>query len=146
MRTFAADYATGTSAERTLLPTFNAFFKTDFTATGKYDPFDFVSPTLNLELKTRTNKYRQYPTTMLPYSKITHAASSPKRTIFAFNFADGLYYIEYEPTLFSTFTTNEFQRDNRQDHRDRSQDYIYIPIGNLSRLNPNAEPVDSVAS
>ena len=146
MRSFAADYHTGTQAESKLLPVFNAFFNTTFAPTGKYDPVDYTSPIYDIELKTRTNKYRQYPTTMLPYSKIRHAATSPRRTIFAFNFTDGLYYIEYDKSVFSAFTTNEFQRDDRQDHRDRSQEYIYIPIGNLSRLNPNAEPVDSVPS
>lgn len=144
MRTFAADYATGTQAETRLLPTFNTFFKTAFEPTGKYDPFDYISPTHTLELKTRTNRYRQYPTTLLPYSKIDHAKASPRKTIFAFNFTDGLYYIEYDPNLFSTFTTNEFQRDDRPDHRDRQQRYIYIPIQSLLRINPNAEPVDSV--
>ncbi len=144
MRTFAADYQLGTNAERTLLPTFNSFFATTFTPTGQYDPFDFTSPTINLELKTRTNKYKQYPTTLLPYSKIKHAASSPKRTIFAFNFTDGLYYIEYDKSVFSAFTTNEFQRTDRPGHTDRQQEYIYIPIQSLSRLIPNAEPVDSV--
>jgi len=145
MRTFAADYHLGTTAESRLLPVFNAFFNTAFAPTGKYDPVDYTSPTHDLELKTRTNKYRQYPTTLLPYSKILHAASSPRKTIFAFNFTDGLYYIEYDSKLFSTFTTNEFQRDDRQDHRDRQQEYIYIPIKHLLPLIPNAKPVDPVA-
>lgn len=144
MRTFAADYQLGTQAESRLLPVFNRFFNTTFQPTGKYDPVDYVSPTHNLELKTRTNRCNQYPTTLLPYSKILHAKSSPRKTFFAFNFTDGLYYIEYEPNLFSTFTTNEFQRDDRQDHRDRQQEYIYIPVKSLRPLNPNAEPMDSV--
>jgi hypothetical protein len=141
MRTFAADYAIGTTAESTLLPVFNTFFKTTFQPTGKYDPFDYTSPTIDIELKTRTNTYRRYPTTMIPYSKVLHAKSSPRTTIFAFNFTDGLYYIEYDPTLFSSFLTNEFQRDDRQDHRDRPQEYLYIPIQSLRPLVPPAEAV-----
>lgn len=131
MRTFAQDYTAGTRAEQRLLPVFNAYFQTTFSPTGKYDPVDYTSPTHDLELKTRTNKYKQYPTTMLPYSKIRHAETSPRTTIFAFNFTDGLYYIEYDHNLFETFTTNEFQRDDRPDHRDRNQEYIYIPIKHL---------------
>jgi hypothetical protein len=145
MRTFAADYTLGTQAESLLLPIFNSFFNTTFQPTGKYDPMDYTSPTHDLELKTRTNRCKQYPTTLLPYSKIRHAQSSPRKTIFAFNFTDGLTYIEYEPNLFSTFTTNEFQRDDRQDHRDRSQEYIYIPIKHLLPIPTNAKPVDRVA-
>lgn len=145
MRTFAADYATGTQAESRLLPIFNDFFNTTFTPTGQYDPVDYTSAAYDLELKTRTNRCKQYPTTLLPYSKIRHADSSPRKTIFAFNFTDGLYYIVYDPVLFDTFTTNEFQRDDRQDHRDRCQEYIYIPIKHLRRIPTNAEPVDSVA-
>lgn len=144
MRTFAADYTLGTQAEATLLPVFNRFFKTTFTPTGKYDPMDYISPTHAIELKTRTNKYKQYPTTMLPYSKVQHADSSPLTTFFVFNFTDGLYYIEYNKSVFSAFTTNEFQRDDRPGHTDRAQEYLYIPIKSLRPLIPNAEPMDSV--
>ena len=144
MRSFAADYTAGTKAESRLLPVFNAFFNTTFSLTRQYDPVDFTSPAYDLELKTRTNKYKQYPTTLLPYSKIRYAESSPRKTIFAFNFTDGLYYIVYDRTLFSTFTTNEFQRDDRPDHTDRSQSYIYIPIKHLLPIPTNAEPVDRV--
>lgn len=142
MRSFAKDYQLGTTAEKQLLPILNELFNTTFQPTQKYDPFDFTSPTLNLELKTRTNKYKQYPTTMLPNSKIVHAELSGKPTVFVFNFTDGVYYIHYDSTLFSTFTTNEFQRADRQDHTDRAQSYIYIPIQSLLRLNSNAKPVD----
>jgi hypothetical protein len=142
MRSFAVDYATGTNAEKQLLPIFNRFFKTVFSPTDKYDSFDFTSPTHQLELKTRTNKCNQYPTTMVPKSKLD-AIPSTKKTIFAFNFTDGLYYIEYDPTLFKTFETNEFQRTDRQDHTDRKQPYLYIPV---KHLLPIATPQGQVSS
>ena len=141
MRSFATDYANGLKAEQVLLPIFNAFFNTTFTKTDTYDPFDFISPTLNLELKSRTNKYRQYPTTLLPSSKLVAADRSPTETIFAFKFTDGLYYIKYDKTLFSSFPTNEFQRDDRSDHTDRRQTYTYIPIKYLRPIPTNAEPM-----
>lgn len=144
MRTFAADYRLGTQAESALLPIFNRYFNTTFTPTKQYDPMDYTSPAYDLELKTRTNKRNQYPTTMLPYSKILHAKSSPRKTLFVFNFTDGLYYIAYDDILFSSFTTNEFQRDDRPDHRDRQQQYIYIPVKHLLPIPTNAEPMDSV--
>ncbi len=146
MRTFAADFATGTASERSLLPVFNSVFGTTFTPTGPYDPMDYTSPTTDIELKTRTNKYRQYPTTMLPTSKIRHASTSPRRTVFAFQFTDGLYTIEYNPTLFSAFPTNEFQRTDRSDHTDRAQSYTFVPIKYLVPCIPNAKPMDSVPS
>jgi hypothetical protein len=145
MRTFAADLAAGTASERSLLPVFNAVFGTSFQPTGKYDPVDYTSPTIDIELKTRTNRYRQYPTTMIPTSKLQYAAASPRRTIFAFQFTDGLYSIDYDPALFSTFETNEFQRTDRTDHTDRAQSYTYIPIKHLLPCIPNAQPVDPVA-
>lgn len=141
MRSFATDYATGTQAEKHLLPIFNRFFNTTFAPTTRYDSFDFTSPVYNLELKTRTNSKSKYPTTMIPASKLSKLS---KKTIFAFNFTDGLYYIEYDQTLFKTFTTNEFQRADRQDHRDRKQAYLYIPVKHLLPINPNAKPVDSI--
>jgi len=134
MRSFASDYEIGKRAERALLPTFNNYFKTDFISTGRYDSLDFVSSTHNLELKSRTNALNQYPTTLLPYSKVQHAEASQRKTIFAFNFTDGLTYIEYDKALFLTFGTNEFQRPARADHTDRNQLYIYIPVKHLIKL------------
>ena len=144
MRTFAADFALGTSSERSLLPLFNSVFNTTFQPTGKYDPVDYTSPTIDIELKTRTNRYKQYPTTMIPTSKLQYAATSPRRTVFAFQFTDGLYSIDYDPALFSTFETNEFQRNDRSDHTDRAQDYTFIPIKYLRPCIPNAEQLDSI--
>lgn len=138
MRTFATDYATGTASEKQLLPLFSKFFKTTFAPTGQYNSFDFSSATHQLELKTRTNSRTKFPTTMIPASKVANL-NTAKTTIFAFKFTDGLYYIEYNPTLFSTFETNEFQRADRQDHTDRKQPYIYIPVKHLQSISASPE-------
>lgn len=143
MKSFKQDYAAGIQSENALLPILNKYFNTTFTKTSQYHPVDFQSPKAFVELKTRTNRYSQYPTTMLPYSKITFAKQADRPTYFVFAFTDNTYFIEYNQSLFSTFTTNEFQRQDRQDHTDRNQDYIYIPIKHLLRLSTN-EPVAQI--
>lgn len=145
MRSYAQDRQFGIQSEQLLLPTFNALFDTSFQTTSRYDPFDFISPTFNLELKTRTNKLAQYPTTLLPYSKIEHADASPIPTIFAFKFTDKLAYIQYDRDLFATFETSDFARNPRVDYHDAPKSYIYIPIKHLRIINPNAEHLDRVA-
>lgn len=55
---------------------------------------------LKMEVKSRRNCLKTYPTTILPVHK-----AQEKGSIFCFNFIDGLYYIAYDPDLFATFKT-----------------------------------------
>lgn len=131
MRSFRSDYAFGMVGETDVLPRINKHFSTSFCKGGTYDPFDFHSDSYDLELKRRTNKHNTYPDTMIPYSKIKHIK---KKTVFCFLFTDGLYYIQYEPEVFSSFDKKMFVRSARSDKIDVPQEYIYIPVKCLNKI------------
>lgn len=61
---------------------------------GKYEIFDFYNDKLAIELKTRTNTYDKYPTTIIGYNKVEEgfkAIEKGQKVIFLFGFTDGLY-------------------------------------------------------
>lgn len=134
MRTFKEDYANGIKSENSLISKFTSFFKSTPTKLPQYHPMDFAVNTNYIEVKTRNNASTTYPTTMIPYSKIDFAKASPSNTYFVFVFTDGIFYIEYDETLFSSFHVETFQRNPRPDHQDRAQQYIYIPVSLLHKM------------
>ena len=70
MRSFSQDYQFGLSSEKVvqsqLEKVFGRLIKTD-----QYFPVDFEGLGVYLEVKTRTCKKSNYPTTLIPYSKVT---------------------------------------------------------------------------
>ena len=113
---------------------FNTFFNDNFKKLSNYHPLDFEGNTYFLEIKTRTNNYDAYPTSLIPASKINYCKKQNKETYFIFVFTDGIYYIKYDDNLFKTFEIKPFKRPDRIDHSDKLQNYYYIPIINLSKL------------
>lgn len=91
----------------------------------KYARYDFFCEDYLYELKSRTNKYAYYPTTMITCNKLQ---KNEKGIILLFNFTDGLYYIEYDEELFKTFQTYLFSRAEIQSDEKL---HIYIPITEL---------------
>ena len=84
----------GTQQEIKLLPIISKFFDEEIKHhTNKFDKFDYQSLTTNYELKSRTNTYKKYTTTYIPKTKLYLLDN--KKTIFIFNFIDGIYYIDY---------------------------------------------------
>lgn len=132
MRSFAKDYDFGMKGEEDIKEKLETFFQAPVTKTHPTHPADFLCNNKYIEVKTRTNRYKSFPTTLLPLSKITFAQSNP--TTFVFVFTDGAYYIHYEKELFDTFEVKPFQRFKRTDYHDKLTDYIHIPIEHLKRL------------
>lgn len=100
---------------------------------NKFAPFDFVDDTntVYVELKTRRNKRNQYPTTMVPESKIKKIVVG-NTYYFAFKFTDGLYYIKYDKEIFDSF---EIKQGGRYDRgRPEVENYCYIPVELLQPL------------
>jgi len=129
--TFKRDYKNGMNGEIEVLPLIREFFKRDIKATTyKFDTYDFYDEEYKYELKTRTNKYSQYSTTLISTNKITDNT----KMIFLFNFTDGLYYIEYEKTLFDTFERKLFVRNPRSDYIDKLREHLFIPITHLIKI------------
>lgn len=68
--------------------------------TYKYCKYDFYDDNCIYELKTRTNKYEDYPTTIIAEDKIL--IDNDKKQKFVFKFSDGsVYYITYKEKRFN---------------------------------------------
>jgi hypothetical protein len=134
VRTFKEDYAIGKAGEARALPIIKEYFNSNIEQLlNNFSRFDYTDKQFKYELKTRTNRYSAYPTTLMPVDKATDDL-----TIFLFQFTDGLYWIRYNAELFSTFETKQFVRNQRADYNDKQKDYFFIPISELTPISiPN---------
>ena len=134
---FKNDYNFGLQAEDSVMSRMSAHFNTELTKTEQYSPFDFKDSKMCIELKTRRNAKDKYPTTMVGANKVKIAQNdtSGKRYLFAFNFTDGLYYVEYDRELFSGFETKQGGRFDRG--RPELNEYCYIPVSCLKLMSEN---------
>lgn len=127
----------GAEAEAHYFPVFQQLFPTLQRIKNPYAAFDFETPDKStaIELKARRFAHDKYPTTMIGVSKIRYANRFPDTTyFFAFAFTDGLYWIRYDPVLFSTFEVKEGGRYDRG--RPEINQYCYIPIEKLEVCAP----------
>jgi hypothetical protein len=86
-------------------------------------------------MKSRRCKHDKYPTTFIGKNKVDEAKANPSIThIFVYAYEDGLYYVEYEATLFDSFKITEFQRTARFGIIDRPKPTIEIPISHLKKI------------
>lgn len=134
-RTFKSDYLLGCESERSVLSQLRVFDPTLEKTENDKHPFDFVNKVsdLYIELKTRNNTKERYATTMVSASKVKYARDHPNTDFyFAFKFTDGLYYIAYDETIFSTFEVGEGGRFDRG--RPELNQYCYIPVSLLLPL------------
>lgn len=125
---YPADYQFGTSQEDLVLPRLREFFNRDIKKSeDKYSKSDFYDDEYLYEMKSRTNAYSKYPTTMITADKIVN----DKKLIFLFNFTDGLYYIEYNKDKFSKYEQKLFSRANVSWNEKL---HIYINIEDLTKI------------
>lgn len=125
MVNFEKDYLEGKKKQNIILPYLETYFG-DITQTeDRYEKFDFYNQKNIFELKSRTNKKHQYPTTLMTCNKVI---DTEKEIIFLFYFTDELCYIKYDPTLFSTFEKKMYSRINAEYDM---KDYFFIPIEQL---------------
>ena len=122
-------YEYGKVQEDKVYPVIKEYFDADTItqSKGQYAKYDYIGDGVNYELKSRTNKYDAYPTTMLTCNKFP--TTKDTRLICLFNFTDKLAFIEYDEEKFHTFTTALFSRAgccwDEKNH-------IYIPIEDLT--------------
>jgi hypothetical protein len=128
---FKKDYAFGKKKEAEILDKVKAFFKDNVEdVDNTFSIYDFKGDKYHYELKSRTNAYNDYPTTLLPEDKIF-----AENQIFLFNFTDGLYYIYYNKETFDTFEKKLFKRRLRTDIKDKEKMYVYIPVNKLTKID-----------
>jgi len=97
---YPIDNKRGLLDQKKLLPVIKDFFKKEIIEIeNKYSAFDYECDECYYELKTRTNNYKKYPTTMIGRNKI----EANKDIILLFKYTDCLTYIKYEKELFDTF-------------------------------------------
>jgi len=134
MNLFKESLKYGKQKEVEVLPHIKEYFnsKSIKIPKNKYSTYDFIDDDNEViyELKSRTNKYNQYPTTMIQEDKILN---THYKQIFLFNYIDGLYYIEYDETLFNEFDKKKYSQ-YRTDKVDVFKTYIYIPIDKLKQI------------
>ena len=89
-------YEYGKVQEDKVYPVIKEYFDADTItqSKGQYAKYDYIGVGVNYELKSRTNKYDAYPTTMLTCNKFP--TTKDTRLICLFNFTDKLAFIEYE--------------------------------------------------
>jgi hypothetical protein len=124
-RNFENRYNIGKLEEEKTLPILKEYFKRDIKQTlNKLDKYDFECDKYKYELKTRTNKFNDYPTTMIGKDKLETNA------ILIFKFSDDiLAYIEYDEERFKTYETKLFTKYKIP------KEHIYIPIKDLKIIS-----------
>lgn len=133
-RSFLQDYKFGIQKQVEIISYIKKFFEDDSIVElkSKFSKHDYIGKAKTFELKSRTNKYSDYPDTLLPKDKIV--LNLKDRQIFLFNFTDKLTYIEYNKELFDTFKCEKFRRHQRVDFNDKEKLYYYIPIKYLKTI------------
>lgn len=91
----------------------------------RWSKYDYSDQQYTYELKTRTNNYSRYNTTMITCNKLEN------NRILLFSYTDGLYYIEYDEDKFKTYETRSFSRANIEIDEKM---HVYIPIQDLIEI------------
>jgi len=131
VRSFQNDLQFGLSNENNVIQQLSSYFKEEIEKTKpRYCPYDAISKTTKYEIKTRRCCYQQYPTTIIPVSKVRNITD---KLIFVFHFTDGLYYIVYDKELFDTFEKQNIQI-YRKGIQDKPTEHYYIPISQLQKI------------
>ena len=84
-----------------------------------------------LEIKSRTNDYNQYPTTLIPAKKVLHKGKGDLHFVFRFRQGD-IYIIKYDKEKFEKFDIF-YAYEKRYDKIIVTPNY-QIPIRSLHRL------------
>jgi hypothetical protein len=128
-----ADLAFGLPKEDPVIKTLSEYFNEEVKkAEYKYSPYDASSETTKYEIKSRRNRYSQYPTTIIPVDKTERIVGG--RLVFVFNFTDGLYYIEYTKEQFAKYEIKDVEAVRKGGVR-TLKPHFFISIKDLTRIN-----------
>jgi len=137
MRTQKDDIEMGERSEKTLIPKVEALVGEAIARQGGFNIMDYTnaSKTIYAELKTRTIPSTRFPTAMVGKNKVEFCNDPTKQYYFVFCYTDGVFYIKYDATLFSTFhEETDFMRSERADCVNRPQRIVHIPRNLLTHL------------
>lgn len=132
------DLTLGMKGEVEAMPILEKHLNVKLTPTGKYDTFDYIGENIYIELKTRTNKRRKYPTTMIGYNKITEGLAllkKNKKVILAFKFTNGLFIYELKENTLTNGDMSIAQGGRRdRGYNEIKSQYAYIDVEKLKRV------------
>ena len=128
----AKDLEYGIESEDNLYEKIKTLYGDDISKTSQYCRCDYESENKMIELKTRRNKYAQYPTTMIPASKIAYMLNSEKECFCLFHFTDGLYSVKIDSYIVGEFDLRQGGRYDRG--KPELNSYYFIPIGLLTKI------------
>jgi len=135
LKRLSNDIEYGKKREPPVIKRLEGFFKETITqAQDQFSSFDASSTTTKYEIKTRRNRYSQYPTTMIGVNKIREYDISLGRLVFVFHFTDGLYYIEYTPIAFEKYDIQNV-RAVRGRGLTTETPHFFIPIEDLIHID-----------
>lgn len=137
MRTQKDDIEMGELSETMLIPMVEELVGEAVARQGGFNIMDYTnaSKTIYAELKTRKIPSTRFPTAMIGKNKVEFCNDPTKHYYFIFCYTDGVFYIKYDATLFSTFhEENDFVRSERADCVNRPQRIIHIPRNLLAAL------------
>lgn len=123
------DLQYGTQQEHRLFPVIRREFGDGLKKTKGYATFDYEDDDTQVELKSRRCCKNRYPTTMVGMNKIESARNSSRRSVFCFNFEDGLYYWEYHPDQFTQAKGGRWDRGCAE-----VKNYAYIDTCHLKPI------------
>lgn len=127
-----ADLAFGLPREDAVITRLSDYFNERINrAEYQFSPFDASSETTKYEIKSRRNKYKAYPTTIIPVDKCERIKGD--RLVFVFNFTDGLYYIVYNKETFAKYNIQEVEAVRSRGVRTLKPHY-FIPIDDLTQI------------
>ena len=96
----------------------------------KYAIFDYEGESALVELKTRRIKSTDYDDYMIGGNKLDYALTSEKKAYFVYKFLDGVFYWQYDPSVYLRSDIN-----GRQDRgRDERQKIHYLPANLFIKL------------
>lgn len=125
---YTQSYAFGKQQEVEILPILIETLNRNIQPyTDRYSKHDYFCDNYNYEVKSRTNRMEQYPTTMITEDK----AVGSKPVVFVFNYTDKICLIDYDKEKFANYERREFSRANLLSDE---KTHIYIPISDLTVL------------
>jgi hypothetical protein len=126
---YTQSYAFGKQQEVEILPLLAEKLNRNIQAyPERYSKHDYFCDNYNYEVKSRTNRMAQYPTTMITEDK----AVGDKPVVFVFNYTDKIALIDYDKEKFAKYERRDFSRANLQYDQ---KPHIYIPIEDLTVIH-----------
>ena len=137
MRTQKEDIALGEQNELSVKESVEKLVGEEMVRQGGFNIMDFSnkSKTIYAELKSRTIPSTRFSSAIIGKNKIDFCNDPTKTYYFLFKYVDGLFYIKYDPKLFSTFRVkSDFVRSDRADCVSRPSEVVEIPRSLLVKI------------